>query len=69
MVPGESRLGAAIDLRKAGRNREALLYAQAALRDFEAAGPGAAATPNGPASSSLGSNRSNGVNPGGSTDA
>ena len=40
---GQSRSNAAIALADAGRNREALLYAQAALRDFEALGPGAAA--------------------------
>jgi tetratricopeptide (TPR) repeat protein len=40
---GASRLNAAIDLRQAGRNGEALLYAQAALRDLETTGPGAAA--------------------------
>jgi tetratricopeptide (TPR) repeat protein len=40
---GTSRLNAAITLRRVGRNREALLYAQAALRDSEAVGPGGAA--------------------------
>jgi tetratricopeptide (TPR) repeat protein len=40
---GQSRMNAAIILENAGRIREALLYARAALRDFEAVGPGAAA--------------------------
>ena len=40
---GQSRYNAAITLADAGRNRDALLYAQAALRDFQAVGPGAAA--------------------------
>ena len=40
---GQSRFNAAVALADAGRNREALLYAQAALRDFQAVGPGAAA--------------------------
>jgi tetratricopeptide (TPR) repeat protein len=40
---GEIRVNVAIALWKAGRNLEALLYAHAALRDFEVAGPGAAA--------------------------
>ena len=39
---GHSRLNAAIGLGNAGRTREALLYARAALRDFETTGPGAA---------------------------
>jgi tetratricopeptide (TPR) repeat protein len=39
---GEGRFNAAITLQRAKRNREALLYAQAALRDFQT-GPGAAA--------------------------
>jgi tetratricopeptide (TPR) repeat protein len=39
---GRSRLNAAIALWEARRNREALLYAHAALRDFETTGPGAA---------------------------
>lgn len=39
---GQSRLNAAITLWRAGRQREALLYAQAALRDFETRGLGAA---------------------------
>ncbi len=38
---GQSRYNAALVLTRAGRNREALLYAQAALRDFEIVGPGA----------------------------
>jgi tetratricopeptide (TPR) repeat protein len=38
---GESRYNAAVALTGAGRNRDALLYAQAALRDFQAVGPGA----------------------------
>jgi tetratricopeptide (TPR) repeat protein len=37
---GQSRQAAAIALWRAKRNREALLYAQAALRDFETAGQG-----------------------------
>ena len=40
---GWVRQDAALALADAGRNREALLYARAALRDYEAAGPGAAA--------------------------
>src|SRR5579859_2900027 len=40
---GTSRLNAAIALGQAMRNREALPYAQAALRDLEAVGSGAAA--------------------------
>jgi tetratricopeptide (TPR) repeat protein len=40
---GRSRLNAAITLARAGRREDALLYAQAALRDFETLGPGAAA--------------------------
>jgi tetratricopeptide (TPR) repeat protein len=39
---GESRLNATVALWRAGRNREALLYAQAALRDFETVGSAAA---------------------------
>jgi tetratricopeptide (TPR) repeat protein len=39
---GQSRFSAAIDLRAVGRNREALLYVRAALRDFDATGAGAA---------------------------
>jgi tetratricopeptide (TPR) repeat protein len=39
---GQSRHNAALTLAADGRNREALLYAQAALRDFQAVGPGAA---------------------------
>jgi tetratricopeptide (TPR) repeat protein len=40
---GQSRYNAALTLADAGRNRDAVLYAQAALRDFEAVGPGATA--------------------------
>lgn len=40
---GQSRYNVALTLVRAGRNREALLYARAALRDEEAVGPGAAA--------------------------
>jgi tetratricopeptide (TPR) repeat protein len=39
---GIQRYNAAIVLRTAGRPEDALLYVQAALRDYEAAGPGAA---------------------------
>ncbi len=39
---GQTRFNAAITLADAGRNRDALLYAEAALRDFQAVGPGAA---------------------------
>lgn len=38
---GQSRSMAALALYKAGRNREALLYARATLRDFAAVGSGA----------------------------
>jgi tetratricopeptide (TPR) repeat protein len=38
---GHSRRDAALTLTDAGRHREALLYAQAALRDYQAVGPGA----------------------------
>ena len=41
---GVSRYAAAIALRRAGRYREALVYARAALRDYEALGPGATAS-------------------------
>jgi tetratricopeptide (TPR) repeat protein len=40
---GQSRYNAALDLQQANRSREALLFARAALRDYEAVGPGAAA--------------------------
>jgi tetratricopeptide (TPR) repeat protein len=40
---GTARYNAAIDLANFGRSRDALRYAQAALRDFEGVGPGAAA--------------------------
>jgi tetratricopeptide (TPR) repeat protein len=40
---GQSRYSAAVELREVGRNREALLFARAALRDFQAVGPGATA--------------------------
>ena len=39
---GGTRIRAAITLMEAGRRHDALLYARAALRDFEAVGPGAA---------------------------
>ena len=40
---GWARHAAAITLADAGRRHDALLYARAALRDYEAVGPGAAA--------------------------
>ena len=40
---GWARHDAAITLARAGRRHDALLYARAALRDYEAVGPGAAA--------------------------
>jgi tetratricopeptide (TPR) repeat protein len=40
---GWARYNAAIALARAGRHQDALLYAQAALRDYEATGPGATA--------------------------
>jgi hypothetical protein len=43
---GWTRRAAAITLARAGRRHDALLYARAALRDFDAVGPGAAAQAN-----------------------
>lgn len=40
---GESRFNAALALAHGGRSKDALLYARAALRDYEAVGTGAAA--------------------------
>ena len=42
-APGGPGYDAALTLADAGRHHDALLYARAALRDFEAVGPGAAA--------------------------
>jgi tetratricopeptide (TPR) repeat protein len=39
---GWARLNAALTLAQAGRRQDALLYARAALRDYDAVGPGAA---------------------------
>jgi tetratricopeptide (TPR) repeat protein len=41
-IAGQTRYNAALALINAGRYPEALLYAQAALRDFQSTGPGAA---------------------------
>ena len=38
---GQTRFNAAVDLLNAGRRHDAMLYARAALRDYEEAGPGA----------------------------
>ena len=54
---GWARHDAASTLANAGRQHDALLYARAALRDYDAVGPGAAAAPARPASSSPSSNR------------
>lgn len=42
-LAGNFRYNAALDLQSAGRSNDAVLYARAALRDYESLGPGAAA--------------------------